>query len=233
MIDETQDFDMIMLKMLLNDTTIPKIFVGDPKQSIYKFRGCINAFNYLPVDTLIIEFYSTFRIGNPACETIRNEFDDCWMISKSKNKTTFVNSFDIHEKYVYLFRSWRVLLQTAEKTNNIWIYNYEKKFSEITNLHKKLSYSKLNHEERYKKSSFQQPLLAPPCFFNSRPSTSQLPPSLHSLGAHNSISNDDLWSPPSMGSPRTEEWRGSGGGQNTSVSKVGTTCSSPSFLKEA
>ena len=28
-IDETQDFDMIMLKMLLNDTTIPKIFVGD------------------------------------------------------------------------------------------------------------------------------------------------------------------------------------------------------------
>ena len=149
MIDETQDFDMIMLKMLLNDTTIPKIFVGDPKQSIYKFRGCINAFNYLPVDTLIIEFYSTFRIGNPACETIRNEFDDCWMISKSKNKTTFVNSFDIHEKYVYLFRSWRVLLQTAEKTNNIWIYNYEKKFSEITNLHKKLSYSKLSDEDMF------------------------------------------------------------------------------------
>ena len=101
------------------------------------------------VKPLIIEFYSTFRIGNPACETIRNEFDDCWMISKSKNKTTFVNSFDIHEKYVYLFRSWRVLLQTAEKTNNIWIYNYEKKFSEITNLHKKLSYSKLSDEDMF------------------------------------------------------------------------------------
>jgi superfamily I DNA/RNA helicase len=139
MIDETQDFDMIMLKMLLNDTTIPKIFVGDPMQSIYDFRGCINAFNYLPKDALIVEFYSTFRIGNPACDIIRSKFKECWMISKSKNETNFVNSFELNEKYVYLFRSWRVLLQTAENTQNIWIYSYDKKINEIRNLHKKLS----------------------------------------------------------------------------------------------
>jgi hypothetical protein len=131
MIDETQDFDMIMLKMLLNDTTIPKIFVGDPKQSIYDFRGCINAFNYLPKEALIVEFYSTFRIGNPACDIIRSKFKECWMISKSKNETNFVNSFEPNEKYVYLFRSWRVLLQTAENTKNIWIYSYDKKINEI------------------------------------------------------------------------------------------------------
>ena len=144
MIDETQDFDMIMLKMLLNDTTIPKIFVGDPKQSIYNFRGCINAFNYLPKEALIIEFYSTFRIGNPACEIIRSKFNDCWMISKSKNETNFVKSFEEHDKYVYLFRSWRVLLQTAEKAHNIWIYSYDKKINEIRNLHQKLSNRVLN-----------------------------------------------------------------------------------------
>ena len=138
MIDETQDFDMIMLKMLLNDTTIPKIFVGDPMQSIYDFRGCINAFNYLPKEALIVEFYSTFRVGNPACDIIRSKFKNCWMISKSKNETNFVNLFEPDEKYVYLFRSWRILLQTAEKTNNIWIYNYDKKINEIRNLHKKL-----------------------------------------------------------------------------------------------
>jgi hypothetical protein len=142
MIDETQDFDMIMLKMLLNDTTIPKIFVGDPKQSIYQFRGCINAFNYLPNETLVIEFYSTFRTGNPACDTIRTKFKDCWIISKSKNDTNFVESFEENEKYVYLFRSWRVLLETAEKTKNIWIYNFETKMNDIRKLHKKLSYYK-------------------------------------------------------------------------------------------
>ena len=70
--------------MLLNDTTIPKIFVGDPKQSIYDFRGCVNAFNYLPKEALIIEFYSTFRVGNPACDIIRSKFKECWMVSKSK-----------------------------------------------------------------------------------------------------------------------------------------------------
>ena len=138
MIDETQDFDMIMLKMILKDTTIPKLFVGDPKQSIYEFRGCINAFNYLPKEALIIEFYSTFRIGNPACDETRNKFKDCWMISKSKNETIFVVTFDENEKYTYLFRSWKVLLETAEKTPNIWIYSYDKKISEIRNLHEKL-----------------------------------------------------------------------------------------------
>ena len=57
---------------------------------------------------------------------------------KVKNETTFVKSFDTDEKYVYLFRSWRILLETAEKTKNIWIYNFDKKINEIRNLHKKL-----------------------------------------------------------------------------------------------
>lgn len=138
MIDETQDFDMIMLQMLLNDTTIPKIFVGDNMQAIYQFRGCINAFDYLPKKSLVIEFYSTFRIGNPACDEIRNKFNECHIISKSKNSTIFVSTLDDNEKYVYLFRSWRVLLQTAEKTNKIWINNFDKKINEIKNLHNKL-----------------------------------------------------------------------------------------------
>ena len=37
MVDETQDFDMIMLQMILNDTTIPKLFVGDPSNLFISF----------------------------------------------------------------------------------------------------------------------------------------------------------------------------------------------------
>ena len=151
MIDETQDFDMIMLRMLLDDTTIPKIFVGDPKQAIYEFRGCINAFNYMTSGSLILEFYSTFRVGNPACDIIRGKFKECWMVSKSKNNTEFVSSSSmVSEPYVYLFRSWRVLLQTAENsTKSIWIYGYDKKINDIRYLHKKVSnkYYKIDDDE--------------------------------------------------------------------------------------
>ena len=137
MIDETQDFDIMMLNMILNDTTIPKIFVGDPMQSIYKWRGCINGFNYLPNTSLIIEFYSTFRVGDPACEIIRKKFDNCWMISKSSNETILTHDLSTikDEKYTYLFRSWKQLLKTAQTMKNIWIYNYEEQIEKMRKLH--------------------------------------------------------------------------------------------------
>ena len=143
MIDETQDLDCMMLDMVLNDTTVPKIFVGDPKQSIYKWRGCINGFEYLPPTSLILEFYSTFRIGDPACERIREKFNDCWMISKSSRTTEFISDMSLlkDEKYTYLFRTWRCLLQTARHMKNIWIHDYEDQVEKIRKLHTLLTKS--------------------------------------------------------------------------------------------
>ena len=140
MIDETQDFDLMMLRMLLDDTTIPKIFVGDPKQSIYKWRGCINGFEYMPEGSLILEFYSTFRIGEPACEAIRQKFDDCWMISKSGGETELSGelSFEDGVPYTYLFRTWRLLLTTAETIPAIWITGLDKKLDTIRKQHEVL-----------------------------------------------------------------------------------------------
>jgi superfamily I DNA/RNA helicase len=149
MIDETQDFDAIMLQMLLNDTTIPKLFVGDPKQSIYQWRGCINAFNHLPAKSLIVEFYSTFRIGDPACEMIRKKFRDCWMISKSNHPTTLTHDLDtiIDKNYTYLFRSWRRLLTTARTMPKVWICNYEQQIEKIRKLHPVISKFGIPEEE--------------------------------------------------------------------------------------
>jgi hypothetical protein len=151
MIDETQDLDIMMLTMLLNDTTIPKIFVGDPLQSIYKWRGCINGFEHLPTNSLIIEFYSTFRVGDPACEIIRKKFDNCWIISKSQNQTVIVSDVSTikDEKYTYLFRTWRRLLTSARTMNGVWISNYHQQVEKMRTLHSVLKKfgGSLNEEE--------------------------------------------------------------------------------------
>jgi hypothetical protein len=146
-IDESQDFDNTMLKILLEDTTIPKIFVGDTKQAIYEWKGSINAFDKLPKSTLTLEFYSTFRIGNPACNEISSKFDSCWMISKSNNNTILEYNSIPNKKYVYLFRSWKNLLKSAQNIKNIWIYNYESQIEYIKKLHSRLQISKLDEDE--------------------------------------------------------------------------------------
>jgi ATP-dependent exoDNAse (exonuclease V) beta subunit len=146
-IDESQDFDNIMLKILLEDTTIPKLFVGDTRQAIYEWKGCINAFDKLPDHSLILEFYSTFRVGLPACDEIREKFEHCYMISKSNNVTVIEYDNVPDEKYTYLFRSWRNLLKTASVTSNIWIHNFNSQIEYIKRLHNKLQISPLDQEE--------------------------------------------------------------------------------------
>ena len=145
--DEAQDCDPLMLKMLLNDTTIPKVFVGDPKQAIYEWRGAINAFEKLPTNTFVIEFYKTFRIGNPACKEICKEFDDLWMVSGVKWKTDIYYNAEPQAKYVYLFRSWRRLLTAARNIDKVWINNFDRQVSYMKKLHNKLKISKLTEEE--------------------------------------------------------------------------------------
>jgi len=145
--DEAQDCDPLMLKMLLNDTTIPKVFVGDPKQAIYEWRGAINAFEKLPTNTFVIEFYKTFRIGNPACKEICKEFDDLWMVSGVKWKTDIYYNAEPQTKYVYLFRSWRRLLTAARNIDKVWINNFDRQVSYMKKLHNKLKISKLSEEE--------------------------------------------------------------------------------------
>lgn len=147
-IDEAQDFDNLMLRILINDTTIPKLFVGDPKQAIYQWRGCINAFDHLPPHTLHVEFYSTFRLGELACEKIREIFPDCWIMSKSENNTVITYDTEPPESYVYLFRSWRGLLTSAKTLQDIWIYNYDKQIDFIRKLHNKLQFSDLSDDEK-------------------------------------------------------------------------------------
>jgi hypothetical protein len=146
-IDESQDFDSTMLKILLEDTTIPKLFVGDTRQAIYEWKGSINAFEKLPSNSLILEFYSTFRVGNPACNDIREKFDNCWMISRSNNTTTIRYDVIPTTNYVYLFRSWKSLILTAQNLPNIWINNFESQINYIKSLHTRLQSGYLGEDD--------------------------------------------------------------------------------------
>ena len=148
-IDEAQDFDSVMLKILLDDTTIPKLFVGDKLQAIYQWRGSINAFDYLPPEkTLTIEFYTSFRVGNPACQEIRDKFEDCYMIPGNNNHTVLEIGTIPEEQYVYLFRGWKGLLLTAKQTNNIYIINFDKQIESIKKQHATLlKKGKITQEE--------------------------------------------------------------------------------------
>ena len=146
-IDESQDFDNTMLKILLEDTTIPKLFVGDTRQAIYEWKGCINAFDKLPEHSLILEFYSTFRVGLPACDEIREKFDNCWMISKSSNITNIKYDIIPEEKYVYLFRSWRSLMLSAQSIPNIWINSFQSQIDYIKRLHGRLQAGNIDEDE--------------------------------------------------------------------------------------
>ena len=168
-IDEAQDFDPIMLNIVLNDITIPKLFVGDPKQAIYEWKGSINAFENLPpAITTIVELYTTFRMGQPACRWISKQTDS-WITPYDESKQTDiycqgvkyiegddrdisalvdVKKHKITGPYVYLFRTWKGLLQTAQKTKKIWIYDYNKKIVAIRKLHEKLQKFTLTDDEK-------------------------------------------------------------------------------------
>ena len=139
-VDEAQDFNPIMLEMLLRHATTPKLFIGDPMQGIYGFTGAVDAFNRLPKSTLKVEFYSSYRIGNPACKHIRAMFKDYWIISKTDRVTNIVTSLEEADRPTYLFRTWRLLLKTAhDSPSKVWVHNFQSHANDLRKEFQKLT----------------------------------------------------------------------------------------------
>lgn len=148
-VDEAQDFDPIMLDILLTDTTVPKVFVGDPKQQIYEWRGTINAFERLPDNTLTLELYKTFRMGEPATSAVAN-LTKTPMISGVPDRDTRLTTDVTHATmphdvpYTYLFRTWRGLLTTAQTIAELhpdityFVHDFDRQMQNIEWLHDRL-----------------------------------------------------------------------------------------------
>lgn len=138
--DEAQDFDAVMLDMLLRDLpATPKIFVGDPMQAIYQWRGAVDAFQRLPPDTLVLELYKSFRIGAPAVETLNAWFRNCYMIAGDPTRQTQIlplSSSSPTPPAVVLFRTWAELLQYAEITPRVYIAGIDDRIVDIRKYHR-------------------------------------------------------------------------------------------------
>ena len=50
LIDETQDLSPAIIDIVKKTTSCAKIFVGDPNQQIYSFRGAMNAMSMVEAD---------------------------------------------------------------------------------------------------------------------------------------------------------------------------------------
>lgn len=148
-VDEAQDFDPIMLDILKHDANAPKVFVGDPRQQIYEWRGTVNAFEHLPDNTLMLEFYKTFRMGEPATSHIATRTNTP-MISGIPDVCTELHTdtppSSVPDKYTYLFRSWKGLLTTSQTLattlpphSKLWVHDYDRQMTNIERLHERLT----------------------------------------------------------------------------------------------
>lgn len=166
-VDEAQDFDPIMLDILLHDTTVPKVYVGDPRQQIYEWRGTINAFERLPPDdTLVFEYYKTFRMGDPATSVIAKRTrtplvsgvpardtriafdvtdDDIYPHNAPNDKAPHNAPTNNPTRYTYLFRTWRELFTAAKRLSErlptsatLFVHNFDKQMEMMERLHANL-----------------------------------------------------------------------------------------------
>lgn len=69
--DEAQDSDPIMLGVLLKQTRAQVVYVGDPHQQIYAWRGAVNAMQQLPLEATRLT--RSFRFGEKIAD-IANVF---------------------------------------------------------------------------------------------------------------------------------------------------------------
>lgn len=135
LIDETQDLNMIMFNSITKQLGhLPKVFVGDSKQSIYKFNGCVDAFELLPSEnTLTLELYRTFRIGPPLSDFICKETGVYMIPDESSGRQTQLHVNEVPEgiPYTYLFRTWKNLLSVAARTSKCFIRGLESKIEQL------------------------------------------------------------------------------------------------------
>ena len=112
-LDESQDTNPTVLDIVMNQTHAKVAFVGDSFQSIYAFRGAINAMDQIQCPTMYLT--KSFRYGQPIADVataiINGEMD----IEGNETIDSVVGVVNLDNPYTMLFRTNGELLSQASR----------------------------------------------------------------------------------------------------------------------
>ncbi len=110
-IDEAQDINPVVLDVAENQTHAKIVYVGDTYQSIYQFRGAINAMESVVAPARLLSM--SFRYGQPIADVAKGIIGGAVDIQGNPDIESEVAPVDTSKKYTKLFRTNGKLLQEA------------------------------------------------------------------------------------------------------------------------
>lgn len=109
-LDEAQDSSPTILDVVRRQTQSKICYVGDTHQSIYQFRGAVNAMEMITAPSLTLS--KSFRYGQRIAD-VANWLIGGDMVVKGFEKINSVITDQIHEPYTMIFRTNGALFETA------------------------------------------------------------------------------------------------------------------------
>lgn len=109
-IDEAQDSNPAVLDVVQRQTHCKIVYVGDTYQSIYQFRGAVNAMQLIEAPTKVLS--KSFRYGTEIAEVAKMVIQGAIDVKGNESIKSKVSSFDEAE-YTYIFRTNSALFEKA------------------------------------------------------------------------------------------------------------------------
>lgn len=150
-LDEAQDSNPAVLDIVRRQTHCKIAYVGDTYQSIYQFRGAVNAMNIIDAPTMLLS--KSFRYGSKIAEIAKYVINDAIDVKGNENISSSIQALP-SSSYTYIFRTNSHLLETAvaliEQGENIHIdintRNFVKLLESTQALYKN-DYKNVKHED--------------------------------------------------------------------------------------
>lgn len=112
-LDEAQDSNPAILDIVKRQTHCKIVYVGDTYQSIYEFRGAVNAMETIEAPTMLLS--KSFRYGNEIATVARRIISNAINVQGLESISSEIVQDWNEEQYTYIFRTNSFLLETAIK----------------------------------------------------------------------------------------------------------------------